>query len=102
MKKFKHWLIKKLGGYVEVAPPIISQRTIEPVTIYVSTGVPINELVYNFAIENAVRESLAHQLAKEIINRGLCEIVRAEDPHLYVMNFKTSIKIIPQKWREGE
>ena len=105
MKKFKHWLIKKLGGYVEIVPPpIVFKHKIEPVKISASVSIPFEELKYDrLYTDNCVKQELAFNLGKQIIDQGLCEILRSDD-YEYVFGcsyFNTSILVIPQGRSEG-
>lgn len=100
MKKFKHWLIKKLGGYVEIVPPaIVYKDKREPVKISALISVPFEELKCDrLCADNRVKQELAFKLGKQIIDQGLCRILHSDD-YDYVSgcrNFNTSILVIPQ------
>ena len=101
MKKFKHWLIRKLGGYVEIVPPaIVFKDKIEPVKISASVSVSIEELKYDREYtDNRVKQELAFNLGKQIIDQGLCEILRSYDYEnvFGCAYFKTSILCIPPR-----
>lgn len=103
MKKFKRWLIRKLGGHVEIVPPmIVFKDRIEPVKISALVNVPFEDLKLNrLSADNRVKQELAFNLGKQIIDQGLCRIVRFESASgcLY---FKTSILVIPQERSEGK
>lgn len=106
MKKFKHWLIRKLGGYVEIVPPaIVFKDRIEPVKISASVSVPFEEWKWDrLYADNRVKQELAFNLGKQIIDQGLCKILRSDD-YEYVFDcshFKTSILVIPQGRSEGK
>ena len=103
MKKFKHWLIRKLGGYVKEAPPMISERTIKPVEVCVSTCISLEHL-QTFPepiMEKEINQRCAESLARELINEGLCETMRTYEERFGYAVFKTGITVIPQERSEG-
>lgn len=95
LRKLKNWLIIKLGGYI-VPPTKINRITVEPVTIFASTGMSREELfsLPSGVSEICVKDGLARSLAREIVNRNLC-VVERTDEAIDCVIFKTSIKVIP-------
>ena len=91
MKKLKHWLIKKLGGYVEQTPPAISNDVEKPIQISV-TKCTYQEFLQPQKFPNFWRyvvKECAREVAEELIRRNLCEIKITEK----IINQKAFIEI---------
>lgn len=100
MKKFKHWLIKKLGGYVIGTPPMISKHTMNPVAVFASTSIPLEIVRKNpeGMVEMLVKEKCAEELARAIIRtKGLCDISRMYEERFGYAVFKVQVIVIPQE-----
>ena len=62
--KFKHWLIRKLGGYIAPTRELKIEHTYVPVATITAT------LTFpdNFQDTEYIKEALAHKLGKELEN----------------------------------
>ena len=83
--KFKHWLIKKLGGYTE--QQVINQRIdvhshkFQPVVLRAETHVGLfGPCLDSAAAFDVIRNETVYKLAREIIDKKLCNFECAEDP----------------------
>ena len=97
IRKVKHWLIKKLGGYIESPMRQLEHITVEPDTIRVSTGISRHDL-YNMPKDVAnkyAKARLAERIAEEIINANMCCIEFTTDEYRDYVIFKTNIKVLP-------
>jgi hypothetical protein len=104
--KFKHWLIKKLGGHVNpkvVNPKVFECRYVEntPITLVAERQVRLR--FYHTAreenehIERQIKEDLASEISRELLKHGFLVIEKGEDPINLVTRYRAKIMVYPMK-----
>lgn len=108
--RFKHWLIKKLGGYVQSSEEIkIGHYIATPVPVYAEFSIPNECLVrsQDFGrqrgfrrydetdIEMMVEEAIAHKLAIEIAKNKLYDVQICEDRILNQTRYVAVANVLP-------
>lgn len=104
--KFKHWLIKKLGGHVNqkvVNPKAFECRYVEntPITLVAERQVRLR--FYHTAreenehIERQIKEDLASEISRKLLKHGLLVIEKGEDPINLVTRYRAKIVVYPMK-----
>ncbi len=104
--KFKHWLIKKLGGHVN--PKVVEYRYVEntPITLVAERQVKLR--FYHTAreeneyIERQIKEDLASEISRELLKNGLLVIEKGEDPINLVTRYRAKIMVYPKKGADNE
>lgn len=124
-KKFKHWLIKKLGGYVAPTKELeIAHYTVEPIAIHTELFIendrikkPLDVSWHNVDIRDAkpfakplddidievmVKEQLAHKLAIEIVNHDLFDVQKMQGRPMFDETcFAAVVRVLPSKKRSA-
>ena len=101
-KRFKNWLIKKLGGYT--APPpreVVIEQHVEPIIKLGAANKLFRDSVYRvlpteeqWGVDNAIIERLIRcDIADAIIKQGLFECYEEENPVDMTKEYKVIIKI---------
>lgn len=101
-RKFKHWLIKKLGGHtMPIIHPQIEYRYAYPERLCVRKDVDFDflqkDLVYADAI---VKRVLAEEIAKTLIERNLLEITSEDDLVYFKRRYEARIMVYCEKGGE--
>lgn len=104
--KFKHWLIKKLGGHV--SPKVVEYRYVEntPITLVAERHVKLR--FYHTAreesehIERQIKEDLASEISRELLKHDLLVIEKGEDPINLVTRYRAKIMVYPMKGAGNE
>ena len=93
---FKHWLIRKLGGYteqkVESRRLDVHSHQIQPMII--RSEVRINMYLDSRMMFDTVKSKLANQLAQKIVEDGICNIECRDDPKLQQRIYRAEIFLI--------
>ena len=102
-KRFKNWLIKKLGGYTSLPPRdiVIVEQHVEPIIKLGATNKLFQDSVYRalpteeqWEVDNAIVERLIRRdIADAIIKQGLFEFYEEENPVDMTKEYKVIIKI---------
>lgn len=94
--KFKHWLIKKLGGYTEQQVDnrriIVHSHQFQPMILRGEVGASMyadSRMPFD-----AIKSALANQLADEIIKNKLCNIECRDDPELLRRVYRAELFLI--------
>ncbi len=94
--KFKHWLIKKLGGHVVLpVAPKIEYHYETPITIcaeVVAENLAIKQDVEG--LEAKVKRILATKIMQEILEKDLLDIVAKVDPIWFETTYEARIRIL--------
>ena len=101
--KFKHWLIKKLGGHVH--KEVVEVRYVErlPLTLVAERKVSLDSLEWDRErIESLIKKDLACEIAKELLERDLLEIEEAENPIYRVTRYRAKIAVYAKKGADNE
>lgn len=99
--KFKHWLIKKLGGHVN--QKVIEYRYVEntPITLVAERQVRLcfyhTDREENEHIERQIKEDLASEISRELLKHGLLVIEKGEDPINLETRYRAKIMVYPMK-----
>ena len=99
IKRIKHWLIRKLGGYTEqkivsMPPPIMYTQPIR--TLGGEYAVPMERLLYMSVheIEEWSCRYIADELGKKLLESDAVKIETMEDPLLGVVKFRWRMRYI--------
>lgn len=99
--KFKHWLIKKLGGHVN--PKVVEYRYVENTPITLVAERQVGSRFYytsreeNEQIERQIKEDLAFEISRDLLDHGLLVIEKGEDPINRVTRYRAKIMVYPMK-----
>ena len=117
--RFKHWLIKKLGGYVQSPEEIkIGHYIGTPVPVYAEFSIPNEYLLVRprdcyyknkdgfrrydkTDIEIMIEEAIAHKLATEIAQKKLYDVQICEDRMLNKTRYVAVANVLLPLQREG-
>ena len=93
---FKHWLIRKLGGYIEQKVESkrldVHSHQIQPMIL--RSEVRINMYLDSRMMFDTVKSKLANQLAQKIVDDGLCNIECRDDPELLQRVYRAELFLI--------
>lgn len=93
-KRFKHWLIRKLGGHpTEMAVQIVHTRA--PVVTIEAFVTDPYYLVGREAPEDYVIDSLMHNLAEQL--RPLVEVTRCNNPIEKSIEYRARIQVVDKR-----
>lgn len=96
MKRLKHWLIKKLGGYVDPSNVYRVEHFTTPfVRLDAIATFPWGESID----EDTIRWCLARELAKEIKRGELYDIEESENPLEREIHYRISVRVAPHRER---
>ena len=102
-KRFKNWLIYKLGGYVE-RTCVVRHHTITPVTLFSTIhDVDISAYHESETYKERVEEAVIYELAKYLYeNRNELIDIRESGPNLdtfpyQTMSLQAIIKVCPKQ-----
>jgi hypothetical protein len=107
MKKFKHWLIRKLGGCLPDRKEIrLTKTVVNPITVSAAH----EEFAFDcmkkkypvYDVYAHIREILAREIAQQLFLHELCEVKQSYDEFTDRTLFVASIKVIPQERSEGK
>ena len=97
--KLKHWIIKRLGGYIDVPHQIYKELVIQsverkPITINANVSIP-----YNVALnKEEVSRRIVNLIADEIYKRELYNAIHVCDDGLNrVKNYRLEFDVLPPK-----
>ena len=99
MKKFKHWLIKKLGGCLKSDKTIVLTKTTTN-TETVNAEFEVNG--YRPFATTEIEKFLSHQIGQEIYLRGLCEVLYSYDEITDKTRYKCVVCVLDQERSEGK
>ncbi|MBO5969004.1 MAG: hypothetical protein J6S14_10970 [Clostridia bacterium] len=107
MKKFKHWLIRKLGGCLPDRKEIwLTKTVVKPVKVFAEhEEFGFAELKRRFPaydVDEYVKAALARGIAEQLSLRGLWEVKQSYDTFTDTTRFIASIEVIPQERSKGE
>lgn len=102
IKRIKHWLIRKLGGYTEqnfvtMPPPI---RYTHPINTLEGTySVPMERLsaMSDHEIEEWSCRYIADELSKKLLESDAVKVETMKDPFLGVIKFRWRVRYIGKK-----
>lgn len=93
---FKHWLIRKLGGYteqkVESRRIDVHSHQVQPMILHGEVGVSMyadSRMAFD-----TIKSILANQLADKIIKNKLCNIECRDDPELLQRVYRAELFLI--------
>lgn len=104
--KFKHWLIKKLGGYtmpLSMPTPKIECYYEKPIALYAEFAVDYNWLDRDErGIEHKIKTHLADRILNELIEKKLLDITVTDDPIWRQKIYKARLMIYTTKGADNE
>lgn len=107
MNKFKHWLIRKLGGCLPDEKEIrLTKTVVKPVKVSaVHEEFAYDELKRRHPVYDVVahiERTITHKIVERLINLGLIEVEQSYDDFTGITRFTTSIEVIPQQRSKDE
>ena len=98
MKKFKHWLIKKLGGYIvepqkEYKELVFQSVTKKPINISAKVFAPYNVSVNNEELSHKLIDGIAEEIYK---NELYYNIYICDNPLERIKEFRLELDILPR------
>lgn len=103
--KFRHWLIKKLGGYTLPPAPIVKVEKIiaNPVTLTVKSSISNNMLIKHPETEERMISNIKADLMckiREMDDGDLIRIRRGENLEYNMSIFEANIRLLPYSKEE--
>ena len=89
MKKFKEWLIVKLGGYTS---PMLAFNVYKPKPI--ALHAIMRGVRSRYISDNEIKDQLSHMIASEITNKGLYKIERSSDFETNEAMYRMSVIVV--------
>ena len=101
MKKFKHWLIKKLGGCLpETREVCVTKRLVTPITISVVDEINLDSFgeFQQHTVNEAVRNILARKIGEELLLHELVIVTKKYDEFTGLTRFTANVVVMSKKW----
>lgn len=94
--KFKHWLIKKLGGHVSLpVAPKIEYHYETPITLYAQFAVDSLALKQDTERAEAIaKQELARKIMLALLEKDLLDIVVTDDPMWFRTTYEARVRIL--------
>lgn len=103
--KFRHWLIKKLGGYVLPPVPIVKVEKViaNPVTLSTKSSISTDMLIIHPEYEERMVSNIKADLMckiREMDDGNLIRIRRCENLEYNMTMFESEIRLLPYSMEE--
>jgi hypothetical protein len=103
-RKFRHWLVKKLGGHVSTPiAPKIEYYYERPIALFAE--IEVDDRLLNqdpIGMDNKIRQRLAERISNALFEKQLLDIVVTDDPYWCQKIYKARVRVYTPKGADNE